>query len=119
MIQTGCINGVTWNGTTVAITDYDYEDTGDLYDATNTGTQAQQALIAGIQRGGGTFKMWFDTSAAPQALGLRFGVKGKIGFINGGTPYAIPVSIEKVGVRSVVNGLIGVEVSAKYDFFAL
>lgn len=105
--------GATFDGTAVCITNGEYDNIVDLLDVTGSCHSGKQALIAGIQRDTISFTMNFNSDATPQAMGISAGGAHTIAFPS--LNISIPCRIERVGWKTVVNGVPTVQVSAKYS----
>lgn len=126
MFQSGVDKGVTWTkdagaaAVAINITGYSEEDGGDTPEISHTGTNGQQAFLAALRRCPCQIDLNYDTGQTPKSIGLIFGAKGTFAFTTGttggvATSDSIHVIIEKVGKKSVVNGVVSMSVTAKSD----
>ncbi len=111
--QIGFDKGIYVNGTAVGVTGWDDTEGGDLPEVTSTNHNGLQALLAGIARGEGNTTFNFDSSHAPEALGIVFGAYLTIVITTGGTPLSRGVRVAKVNRKSTVNGVVSINFDYK------
>jgi hypothetical protein len=100
------------------VTGWDEKESITDLDVTHTGTAGITARIRGLLDNAGTVDLNFDTSVIPwtQSNQIRAGNKGVFTFFMGTTnPFLIPAIITEVGSKSVVNGLVTVNIAFKLD----
>ena len=119
--QAGFDKPVNWtpdsggNATALNILGWDAEDSADTPEVTHTGTNGEQAFLAGIKRSSCTISLNYNSSASPKSIGITAGAKGTFSFSTGGTPHSLHVIIEKVPYKSTVNGVVTLTIQAKSD----
>jgi len=104
--------GISFNGTPIAVSGWNYNDETELVGVDDTSNPGVQMLISGIKRDSASMTMWFRLSATPLALGLSSGMKGTLTTATG---YGMPCRIARVGNTMVVNGAVGVQVELRYS----
>lgn len=111
--QAGYDKGAFVDGVPAFITGWSDEDMTDLLDVTHSGTEGEQALIAGVHRPSGSMTLNFNSDSALTAMGVRSGTRVTVIVATGGAPISRQVRVEKVGTKSQVNGVVSVEISYK------
>lgn len=94
-----------------AVTGHNLVDTGDKLDVTNTGHEARQHLIPGIERARGSITKIIDGDAPPT---WRFGQKTSASFEYGGL-WILECMITSVTRASVVNGVVTISADVEQD----
>lgn len=116
--------GCTWtpsgaSSVSLNVTEHSWMEQVDKIDVTNTGSGGLQALLAGILRGTGTVKAFFD-SANPQYTSgtglIRAGNKGRLTHtVASGKSYGIPALITQVTTTVPVAGGVTFEFQIELD----
>ena len=102
-------------GTTLRVTAWNVEDGADAPEVTHTGTNGQQAFVAGITRAAFSISANYDSAETPFTIGIRGGKKGTFTFSTGGPELSMHVIIEKVPYQNAVAGVVSFTAQGKSD----
>ncbi len=119
----GYDKSITWSAdsgagsaNTVEIVGGDLDDAVDAMEVTNTGTNGEQAFIAGVKRASGTIEITFYKEISPASISLTPGTKGTLTSQYGlTTPWTLHVIVERIAWKKVVNGVVTIRVDVKSD----
>jgi hypothetical protein len=113
---------ITWKADTgasegtVHILGADIDDAVDLNEVTNTGTQGEQAFLAGIKRASKTIDITLYKEISPATISLTPGTKGTIKSKWGlSSDWDLHVIVERIAWKKVVNGAITIRCDVKSD----
>ena len=116
----GYDKGLTWasdsggNTAGVEIVGSDMDDAVDAMEVTNTGTNGEQAFLAGIKRASMTIDITFYSEISPSTISLTPGTKGTI-TSSFGPSHSLHVIVERIAWKKVVNGVVTIRVDVKSD----